>query len=73
MAIDTLDIFENDPDMFLLLQNQCMKIHTKLCSLVKYIVISAPVSPLKVITTKNEQDRLDHISLIHGEVIYSIF
>ncbi|KAF5292962.1 hypothetical protein FQR65_LT11079 [Abscondita terminalis] len=66
VAISALDIFEKDPSMFGNLKKQCLRVHRRLTDMEGYIVISDPISPLKVITTKEVDRRIETVNLIHN-------
>lgn len=65
VAVCALDIFENNPGIFGELETICVKVDRQLRSLEHYNVISDPLSPLKVITTKEVDNRFEKITLIH--------
>ncbi|KAF5289583.1 hypothetical protein FQA39_LY15030 [Lamprigera yunnana] len=66
VAISALDAMQKNPEIIEQLQTLSYTVDGHLKNLKKYIVLSDPLSPLKVITTKSTRDRLEKISQIHA-------
>lgn len=61
IACQALQMFEQDPGMFELLRKKSTEMHEALEKLTKFKLLSDPISPLKVITTKDNQSSVDTI------------
>lgn len=64
-ALCALKVFEEQPTIFQQLHETCISVDQKLRNLEEYIVISDPLSPMKVFTTAKIEKRYENIKKIH--------
>lgn len=65
ISICALDMFEKDSSIFQKLETVATSVDKQLRNLKEYLVISDPLSPVKVITTKSMENRAENLKKIY--------